>query len=89
MITAGRIAAAVLLLSSNLGHQSQPRPGTSHSTPFAVGEKLVYRVEWSPPWYLFFLPTMEAGEAELTLADRTLVRVSRRRAPQVRRVLEA
>ena len=71
MITAGRIAAAVLLLSSNLGHQSQPLPGTSHSTPFAVGEKLVYRVEWSPPWYLFFLPTMEAGEAELTLAEET------------------
>jgi DNA-binding LytR/AlgR family response regulator len=29
------------------------------------------------------------GSAELTLSDRTLVRVSRRRAPQVRRVLEA
>lgn len=29
------------------------------------------------------------GSAELTLSDRTLVRVSRRRAPQVRRALEA
>lgn len=29
------------------------------------------------------------GSAELTLSDRTVVRVSRRRAPQVRRVLEA
>ena len=71
MITAGRIAAVVLLLSSNLAPQSQPVRDTSHSTPFAVGEKLVYRVEWSPPWYLFFLPTMEAGEAEMTLAEET------------------
>jgi hypothetical protein len=29
------------------------------------GERLVYRVDWNPPWYLFFLPSMEAGEAEL------------------------
>jgi hypothetical protein len=35
--------------------------------PFSSGERLVYSVEWDPPWYLFFLPTMEAGEAELRL----------------------
>jgi DNA-binding LytR/AlgR family response regulator len=33
--------------------------------------------------------SLSDGSAELTLADRTVVRVSRRRAPQVRRVLEA
>lgn len=37
--------------------------------PFAAGEKLVFRVEWNPPWYLFFLPSVEAGEAELLLAQ--------------------
>jgi hypothetical protein len=41
------------------------------SLPFAVGEKLVFRVEWNPPWYLFFLPSMEAGEATLSLAGET------------------
>jgi hypothetical protein len=38
-------------------------------TPFAGGEKLVYDVEWNPPWFLFFLPPMQAGEAELSLSD--------------------
>ncbi len=33
-----------------------------------VGEKLVFQVEWNPPWYLFFLPPMEAGEAEIIVA---------------------
>jgi hypothetical protein len=37
--------------------------------PFAVGERLVYRVEWNPPWYLFFLPKMEAGELELSIPE--------------------
>jgi hypothetical protein len=37
--------------------------------PFAAGEKLVFRVEWNPPWYLFFLPSVEAGDAELQLAQ--------------------
>ncbi len=36
--------------------------------PFSGGERLVYSVKWDPPWYLFFLPSMEAGEAELHLA---------------------
>jgi hypothetical protein len=35
--------------------------------PFAPGERFVYRVDWNPPWYLFFLPAMEAGKAELKL----------------------
>ena len=51
-----------------------PRPSANKfdSSPFAVGEKLVYAVEWNPPWYLFFLPTMDAGEAELSLAGETV-----------------
>ncbi len=37
--------------------------------PFAVGERLVYHVNWNPPWFLFFLPPMEAGEATLSLLN--------------------
>src|SRR5262249_50447364 len=72
VMTAGRGAVAAVLLLGSAALQSQPLPGSSHSTPFAVGEKLVYRVEWNPPWYLFFLPTMDAGEAELSIAEETL-----------------
>ncbi len=36
--------------------------------PFSPGEQLLYKVEWDPPWFLFFLPKMEAGELELALA---------------------
>jgi hypothetical protein len=39
--------------------------------PFSIGERLVYSVEWDPPWFLFFLPRMEAGEAELHLMGET------------------
>ncbi len=38
---------------------------------FAVGERLVYHVDWNPPWYLFFLPPMDAGEATLSLSEGT------------------
>ncbi len=47
----------------------RPVPATN---PFGVGERLVYYVEWNPPWYLLFLPAMEAGEAELRLAGETV-----------------
>lgn len=30
-----------------------------------IGEKLVYSIDWDPPWYLFFFPHMQAGNAEL------------------------
>ncbi|HYK91512.1 MAG TPA: DUF3108 domain-containing protein [Acidobacteriota bacterium] len=35
--------------------------------PFSAGEKLLFRIEWNPPWFLFFLPVMEAGEVEVQL----------------------
>lgn len=37
------------------------------STPFSIGERLLFDVEWDPPWYLFFLPAMQAGEIDLQL----------------------
>jgi hypothetical protein len=30
-----------------------------------IGEKLMYSIDWDPPWYLFFFPHMQAGNAEL------------------------
>ena len=46
-------------------------PAAENPPPFTVGEKLVYKVEWSPPWYLFFLPPMDAGEVEISLDGET------------------
>jgi len=40
-------------------------------TPYSTGERLVYSVRWDPPWFLFFLPTMEAGEVNLQLDGET------------------
>ena len=34
-----------------------------------VGERLIYKVKWDPPWFLFFLPKMEAGQVEIELTD--------------------
>lgn len=39
--------------------------------PFPIGERLVYAVEWDPPWYFFLLPHIKAGDAELWLAEET------------------
>jgi len=41
------------------------------ATPFPIGEQLVYGVRWDPPWYFFFLPTMDAGEVNLKLEGET------------------
>jgi len=46
-------------------------PNRDSGLPFYAGETLVYGVEWDPPWFLFFLPTMNAGEAELQLLGET------------------
>jgi hypothetical protein len=53
--------------------QERPSIDDSHvaAPPFSSGEKLVYSVEWDPPWYLSFLPRMKAGEAELQLIGET------------------
>jgi hypothetical protein len=39
--------------------------------PFQIGEELIYTIKWDPPWYMFFLPAMEAGEAHLHLKGET------------------
>lgn len=44
---------------------------TAPASPPSIGEQLIYVVKWDPPWYLFFLPSMEAGEIDLQLAGET------------------
>ncbi len=40
--------------------------------PFSIGEKLIFQAQWNPPWYMFFLPSMEAREGELQLVGETV-----------------
>jgi hypothetical protein len=50
--------------------QSNTDPVTpGYSIP--TGEKLVFSLDWDPPWYLFFFPNMHAGDAELQIAGET------------------
>lgn len=71
----GAVLAGFSLLTA--GVLSLPPPaaavgGTYPATvPFALGERLTYKIEWNPPWFLFFLPPMEAGEATLSLFGET------------------
>lgn len=58
---------AALLASNAPGQVLQSDSKPPGSVDSHVGEKLVFLVEWKPPWYLFFLPPMEAGEAELNM----------------------
>jgi hypothetical protein len=62
------LAAAALLASA---YQEPAPDNAAGSTRSFIGERLVYKIRWDPPWYLFFLPTMEAGEAELQLSRET------------------
>lgn len=60
------LLAAVAVVA--MAHQEQPAggtPGRADESP--VGERLIYRIQWDPPWYLFFLPRMEAGDVRIEL----------------------
>ncbi len=46
------------------------------------GEHLVYKIDWDPPWYLFFIPQMEAGEVDIQWLGET--EYNGRKALQVR-----
>lgn len=68
------VAAAGLLPVASISPAEaagSPAATVSGSGLFAIGERLVYDVDWNPPWYLFFLPPMEAGKATLSLAEGT------------------
>jgi hypothetical protein len=60
------ICTLALLLCVQAGLlPTQAKGATARPVPFVAGEKLVFHVDWNPPWYLFFIPTVEAGKAEL------------------------
>jgi hypothetical protein len=50
-----------------LAHQQTSIGETNLAAASPVKERLVYKVEWNPPWFLFFLPNMEAGEVVVEL----------------------
>jgi hypothetical protein len=65
----GGFAAVLTVLSLSAAAPLHRQTSKDAMGPVGVGETLTYRVEWSPPWYLFFLPNMEAGEVRLALMD--------------------
>jgi hypothetical protein len=68
----GTLALLLVLRTPVVPHAEEIRPPESASAgSIPIGEKLVFLVEWNPPWYLFFLPPMEAGEAEIIVSEET------------------
>jgi hypothetical protein len=55
------------------GSSSEPvqHTGLVSGNTVPIGEKLDYRINWDPPWYLFFFPSMHAGDAELQIVGET------------------
>ncbi len=66
----GSAAARLLLfvLCTILPAADQDRV-VGKALPFSSGETLVFSLDWRPPWYLFFLPPMDAGEAQVSISD--------------------
>jgi hypothetical protein len=62
---------SLLLLASAAPQESQKDAAETANAPFVIGERLVYSIKWDPPWYMFFLPAMEAGQADIQLAAET------------------
>jgi len=68
LTTAACILAAILSVAPA---QQEIRPNEATDAAAPVEERLAYKVEWDPPWYLIFLPKMEAGEVSLELTGNT------------------
>lgn len=62
MASESKAAVAALLLWLAAGGWTAHAGESSNSLPFAPGETLVYKVNWDPPAWLFFLPNMYAGD---------------------------
>jgi len=58
--------AAVFMFAADItaGEAEESESAPSENADFSrfFGETLVYSIKWDPPWYMFFLPKMEAGE---------------------------
>ena len=65
------IGVSFLLTIAAVAQESQKVAVETGTMPFDIGERLVYTIKWDPPWYLFFLPSMKAGEADLHLVGET------------------
>jgi Protein of unknown function (DUF3108) len=62
-----RIIAALILISSSAIHYPElEKEGKSLGSVFPAGETLVYDIRWGPPAWIFFLPTISAGEITFT-----------------------
>ncbi|HSW38151.1 MAG TPA: DUF3108 domain-containing protein, partial [Acidobacteriota bacterium] len=61
LLAAGGVFAPAFLEA--FYRQNAPLP----ARPFSAAERLVYAIKWDPPWYLFFLPSMGAGDVEIRL----------------------
>jgi hypothetical protein len=68
-------SGTVLLLAAVLAIGLECLPAGSagktpdYGYPVPAGEKLFYSIYWDPPWYLFFFPSMHAGDAELSIEE--------------------
>jgi hypothetical protein len=71
----GRIFFLVLVCLSTafagllFAHQEPADGGANPPAANPAGERLVYKIYWDPPWFLFFLPNMEAGEVTVELSE--------------------
>jgi hypothetical protein len=63
------LLACVLAVTAGLvlAHQETAIDEANRPAASPVKERLVYKVQWDPPWFLFFLPNMEAGEVTIEL----------------------
>ena len=60
-LAAYALTAALAFIAAMHG-QGNIGPGTAAATG---NERLVYKIQWDPPWYLFFIPKVDAGEVTL------------------------
>ena len=65
------LVVCFLMVLPSIRPEVQDAAAEKIPVPFQTGERLVYTIKWDPPWYLFFLPAMEAGEADLRLEGET------------------
>ena len=67
----GKLIVPFLLAALSAPPSPMPALDWAGSEDRADGERLAFKVDWHPPWYLFFLPAMEAGEVEIRVSERT------------------
>ena len=69
LLAAIGILSAVPAATESLQSPETGNPSLDEGFPVPIGERLTYAIEWDPPWYLFFFPTMHAADAELQITE--------------------